>query len=492
MADSLRIAPGETRVLELRAAAPGNYVYGLLRQLRVASPENPATGNDMVAAGAFIVDDAASRTVADRVLVINMMVRHKPQLDAHGMTAIIATINGRAWPHSERMTHQPGDTIVWRVLNATLIPHPMHLHGFYFDVLARGSDAIDTIYSPQQVRKAVTERLLPYSSMTMRWVPERAGNWLFHCHLPLHTALRAPLGPLKASQPHVHDVLHGMSNLMMGVTVSGDAGPDVAARRQLRLEVTGGDSLPGDVRPRYRYLLNGEANSRAAGPALTLQQDQPTAVTVVNRTRESTAVHWHGIELESYHDGVAGFGGNGTRISPLIAPGDSFVARMTPPRAGTFIYHTHVDEMRQMGGGLYGALLVLPPGQSFDEQNERVIVLGSASDTSQILFNGEYQPDMQLNLGRTYRLRFVHIMIARPAMYVVLLNAEGRPEQWTLVAKDGADLPPHQRALTPALQRMGNGETHDVLFTPRVAGRYRLEARAANHTPFGYMTLTVR
>ena len=45
------------------------------------------------------------------------------------------------------------------------------------------------------------------------------------------------------------------------------------------------------------------------------------------------------------------------RSSP---PGDSFTVLMTPPRAGTFIYHTHADELAQLTGGLYGALLVIP------------------------------------------------------------------------------------------------------------------------------------
>ncbi len=67
---------------------------------------------------------------------------------------------------------------------------------------------------------------------------------------------------------------------------------------------------------------------------------------------QATAVHWHGMELESFFDGVAGWSGAGNRLAPIIAPGDSFVAHMTPPRAGTFIYHTHAGELAQLTGGL--------------------------------------------------------------------------------------------------------------------------------------------
>jgi hypothetical protein len=47
-----------------------------------------------------------------------------------------------------------------------------------------------------------------------------------------------------------------------------------------------------------------------------------------------------GLELESYFDGVLGIGRTSSQVTPPIAPGGSFVARMTPPRAGAFIYHT--------------------------------------------------------------------------------------------------------------------------------------------------------
>ena len=78
-----------------------------------------------------------------------------------------------------------------------------------------------------------------------------------------------------------------------------------------------------------------------------------------NELPEPTAVHWHGIKLESYYDGVAGYSGDGRRITSAIPKDGSFEARFTPPRSGTFIYHTHVDEVRQQQAGLSGALLVV-------------------------------------------------------------------------------------------------------------------------------------
>ncbi|MBK8057127.1 MAG: multicopper oxidase domain-containing protein [Gemmatimonadetes bacterium] len=102
------------------------------------------------------------------------------------------------------------------------------------------------------------------------------------------------------------------------------------------------------------------------GPPLVLQRDEAVAITVHNRLAIPTSVHWHGMELESYFDGVGGWSGSATHVAPVIAPRDSFVARFTPPRSGTFIYHSHFGEVRQLSLGLFGALVVLDPGEQWD------------------------------------------------------------------------------------------------------------------------------
>ncbi len=72
---------------------------------------------------------------------------------------------------------------------------------------------------------------------------------------------------------------------------------------------------------------------------------------MINRSHEPTQVHWHGLEIESYFDGVAGVGGYPNRLTPAILPNDSFEMRITPPRAGSFMYHTHVNDIRSRARG---------------------------------------------------------------------------------------------------------------------------------------------
>ena len=177
---------------------------------------------------------------------------------------------------------------------------------------SRGTPFTDTTFGAAS-RLVVTELLSPGVTMTMDWKAERAGNWLFHCH----------------TINHIDEALR------LGAAAT-------APQRRLRIVVTE-RSAPGRGRPSLAYVLQRTAREPARdslelpGSTHELQQGEPTAITVVNRSRQPTAVHWHGMELESFFDGVAGWSGAGTRVAPIIAPGDSFVAHMTPPRVGTFI-----------------------------------------------------------------------------------------------------------------------------------------------------------
>ena len=110
-------------------------------------------------------------------------------------------------------------------------------------------------------------------------------------------------------------------------------------------------------------------------------QREPVEITLMNRLDEPTAIHWHGMELESYYDGVHGWSGSRRRVTPIIEPGGSFVVRFTPPRAGTFIYHTHLHDYRQLSSGLYGPLIVTDAGETFDPATDHVIVIGRSGLT---------------------------------------------------------------------------------------------------------------
>lgn len=161
-------------------------------------------------------------------------------------------------------------------------------------------------------------------------------------------------------------------------------------------------------------------------------------------------MHCHGIELESFPDGVPGWSGTPGRIMPPIVPRDSFVAEFVPPRSGTFIYHTHANEQLQLGSGLYGALLVVDPETPYRLETDKVILVGGAGPADSLpqfgfespgLVNGSPAPrPMDLEWGKTHRFRLINI---NPDWRVIFsLLSDSALAMWRPLSVDGAKLPP--------------------------------------------------
>ncbi|MBX2886865.1 MAG: multicopper oxidase family protein [Granulosicoccus sp.] len=93
-------------------------------------------------------------------------------------------------------------------------------------------------------------------------------------------------------------------------------------------------------------------NGQIPGSPIRVTRGQSVDATVQNALEVPTAVHWHGIRLPNAMDGVAGL------TQPAIQPGKSFRYQFTPPDAGTFWYHSHVNAYEQIGRGLYGPLII--------------------------------------------------------------------------------------------------------------------------------------
>jgi FtsP/CotA-like multicopper oxidase with cupredoxin domain len=519
--DSVVVAPDSLGLLMTRASAPGNYIY------RAKTPSGSSRFWRLAGllSGALVVDTAgATGPPRDRVFVImqtldsaltayvdstNGDTRNLPPKIAR----FVYTINGRSWPNTERISATAGDSVHWRVLNASSDEHPMHLHGFYYRVDAFAAPFISGQTRPAPGQMVVTQLLSQFSTMSMSWSPDRPGNWLFHCHFAIH--LQPDSLSAASDDPHRRD----MVGLALGVNVAGRPGVRAAGQptavRHLRL-IAVADGMPtmenrdrdstlfakvlrelgADSVPSMRFVLEEHGHRVETGrdfsPELDLTRGVPVSIMVVNHLSEPTSVHWHGIEVEdSYVDGVPGFSGEGRRLSPAIAPGDSFEVRFTPPRAGTFMYHAHVDELREQLGGLEGALIVRDPGSAPPSDDHVFFLKGFAYDTathpSEI--NGETNPDtVVLHVGRPARFRLLNLSTPYP---VARFSLTARPDSafaggavidtmvvsWRPVAKDGFDLPGTMQVSRPARQVVTMGETYDFEYTPQQRGTLRLEVR---------------
>ena len=482
---AITIPPGDTKEIAFLAGQPGTYYYwgATMAETTIA---NRGTPNSQLV-GAFVVDPREGPRGDDRILLISNWA---PEQSDPGVVGRIV-INGKSWPNTERLAYKVGDTVRMRLINAGGAVHPMHLHGFYFKVDSRGDEGVDTVFAPGLTpRMVVTERLAPGRTFSLTWKPTRPGNWLFHCHDNVHLQRGEPLGGGPAPTGHRHVENHAlemMAGPVMGITVTGKSTEPAisnAPRRQLTL-VARVDQGSTEAEPAFGYTLHTGNDTSAPprpylpGPTIVLKRGEPVSITVRNELPEPTAVHWHGIELESYYDGVAGYSGEGTRVTPAIPTGGSFEARFTPPRSGTFIYHTHVDEVRQQQAGLSGALLVLDDPATYSPERDMVMMItnprSDAEAATVVLLNGSSKPALRdLRVGEHYRLRFINVHTFRPSMRMRLLRDTTLLE-WRALAKDGMDLPADQAITGPSEIQMGNGETYDFDFVPAAAGDLRLD-----------------
>ena len=367
----------------------------------------------------------------------------------------------------------------------------MHMHGHYFRVDSRGDVRQDTIYAPEKRRLVVTEALRNGRTMKLTWNPSIPGNWLFHCHLVFHVWPDARLthhDSTDAIDPHSGE--QHMAGLVMGLKVNPRPGiprEDRTSARQLRMVIDETTSTALWAPTVRAFTLEGDDRSgthpaSVPGPPLILTQDEPVDVTVFNALDQPTGVHWHGLELESYSDGVAGWSGMGARIAPAVMPSDSFTAHLTLRRPGTFMYHSHLNDVDQLSSGMYGAILVMAPGEVYDPSTDHTFILAwdmKSDDREGIRFvlNGTAEPaPVELEAGKTHRLRFINISPAGN-MRITLVADSTVPIPWTPVALDGADLPPALVIERPGQMRIDVGETADFAFTPAAPGRYALLVR---------------
>jgi hypothetical protein len=143
--------------------------------------------------------------------------------------------------------------------------------------------------------------------------------------------------------------------------------------------------------------------------------------------------------------------------------------------------------VEQLSGGLYGPLIVLPPGEVLDPRTDHVKIWGwnnpGPSGPQDFDLNGlRAQPDAEAEVGETHRFRVINI--APAGQLTAWLTRDGEIIPITLHAKDGADLPSHQRAPVDRLPRLGVGETADFTWTPSEPGVYELRIGYAEEMHF--------
>ena len=283
-------------------------------------------------------------------------------------------------------------------------------------------------------------------------------------------------------------------------------------------------------------------NGQIAGPTLRWKEGELVTVNVTNRLNEDTSIHWHGILLPFYMDGVpmVSFAG--------IKPGETFTYRFKIRQAGTYWYHSHSGGQEQEG--MYAPIVIEPAKGERDKVDRDYVVMLSdhhSMSPGAIMRKLKQEPGYFNDRKRTLpdlvrdlrnagtseerqavirdRLDWADMRmdptdLADVAGYTFLVNGKGPADNWSglfrpsekvrlrfingsamsifdvhipglklrLVQADGQDVKP----VAVDEFRIGVGETYDVIVEPKEDRAYAIHAESIDRRGAARATLTSR
>lgn len=227
-------------------------------------------------------------------------------------------------------------------------------------------------------------------------------------------------------------------------------------------------------------------NGRVHGPTIEATEGDRVRIYVTNHLPAPTSVHWHGMHVPNGMDGVAGL------TQRPIEPGETFRYEFTLTQHGTFLYHSHFDEMVQMAMGLMGMFVVHPktprqvvdrdyaillsewaiqPGQKRPDPNEMI-------EFNVLTFNAKVFPATEPLLAKTgesVRIRIGNL--SATDHHPIHLHGTS----FHVVATDGGEIPeagrwPESTVLVPV------GSTRTIEFVATNPGDWALHCHMTHHT----------
>lgn len=224
-------------------------------------------------------------------------------------------------------------------------------------------------------------------------------------------------------------------------------------------------------------------NGRTPGPTIETVEGDKVRIYVTNKLKEPTAVHWHGILLPSGMDGVKGLNQKG------ILPGETFKYEFTLNQHGTQMYHSHGDEMVQIGMGAMGFFIIHPKKQEHKIDRDYAIFLNEwfvqpgtskpnpsiMTDFNLFTFNSRAYPGTEPLVAKTgdrVRVRFGNV------------GQESHPihlhgHSFKVVATDGGDVP-ESAQIPDTTVVVFPGQTRDVEFIA-TAGDWAFHCHRRHH-----------
>jgi len=225
-------------------------------------------------------------------------------------------------------------------------------------------------------------------------------------------------------------------------------------------------------------------NEQVPGPQIRVREGDRVRVVLKNELPQSTALHFHGLELPNGVDGVPFI------TQPPVKPGESYTYEFVVPNSGSHMYHSHHNAATQVGNGMLGAFIVepkepLPIERGVDVDYVMILNDGAHGYT----LNGKGFPATEpvvAKLGQKVRIRFMN-----EGMMIHPMHLHGM--HMTVIAKDGWAQPAPWKCDT---LNVAPGERWDVIVNCNNPGTWAFHCHIlphaeSEHGMFGMVTALV-
>jgi FtsP/CotA-like multicopper oxidase with cupredoxin domain len=220
-------------------------------------------------------------------------------------------------------------------------------------------------------------------------------------------------------------------------------------------------------------------NGSVPGPEIRVDQGDRVKIEVTNELPEATSVHWHGLDVPSDQDGVAGFNQDN------IQPGQTYTYTFTvtvPP--GAYMYHSHPmkDMMKQEAMGLWGPFIVEPAGTAWQQvhpgyQEEYTLMLNDSAQFGYTLNGLSFPatPVLPAKVGDKILIHLINIGDMNHPMHLHGFH-------FAQIGQDGFPLPAPLQLDTIDT---APGGTYDLAFTADKPGQWLFHCHILPHVTSG-------
>jgi FtsP/CotA-like multicopper oxidase with cupredoxin domain len=208
-------------------------------------------------------------------------------------------------------------------------------------------------------------------------------------------------------------------------------------------------------------------NGSIPAPTIKVNEGDKLQINVINKMKEGTSIHWHGMDLPNEMDGVPGI------TQDTIPPKKQKKYEWTAISTGTHWYHSHMDG-DQEGRGVFGALIVVPLVNDIASDRDYTMIFSDGA--LGFVINGKSFPAttrLPARVGERVRIRLIG---AGPEM---IHSVHLHLGYFTVMAQDGNPLASPYRADTVLL---GIGQTYDLIWVPTRVGHWMIHCHIFSHS----------